>query len=321
MALHSQHTHRALVAAAILATSALFTAGCSPASDSGESADATDTAVEVAGVAITVDNAARAALPQKYSDAGSVKVATDVPYAPFEMFESEGSDVITGVDYDLGQAIGAKLGIDFDFEQQKFDGIIPALQAGKVQVAISAMTSSVDRMDVLTFVDYSASGTGILVEKGNPAGIETYLDLCGQKLAVQSGASQIDLVAVWQDECSSAGKGAIALSEYPKDSDAQLAITSGKVIASVLTKPSAGFVAKTANDGNTFEVIDDPAAPTGYDSTLNGIGVLNADAALADAIQLALQSLMDDGTYMTILEAYGVEGIAIEAATINAAKS
>lgn len=277
--------------------------------------------VTVAGIAISVDDAARKALPQKFLDAGTVRVATDVPYAPFEMFVSEGSQDITGVDYDLGQAIAAKLGVKFVFTPQKFDGIIPAIQAGKFDVVISAMTDKKERQAALTFVDYSASGTGVLVAKGNPQKITTYTDLCGKQVGVQSGTNQIELVGAWQKDCTSAGKPEIALQQFPKDSDAQLAIKAGKVVAALATKPAAGYSAKTTDNGNAFEVVNDPAAPTGYESTPNGIGVSNKDKELATAIQLALQSLMNDGSYTKILATYGVEGIAIDKATINAATS
>lgn len=294
-------------------------AGCS-ASGSGDDAAAASDTVEVAGIEITVDESAAELVPADIAEAGSVKVATDAPYAPFEMFTEEGSDELTGVDVDLGHAIGAKLGIDFEFEQQAFDGIIPALQAGNFDVTITAMTSSVERMEVLTFVDYSASGTGILTSAGNPEGIESYLDLCGKAVAVQAATSQVDLVNdVWQGECEAEGLDPIELSEFPSDADAQLAITSGKAVASLLTKPSAGYVAKTTNDGETFEVVEDPEAPNGYDATLNGIGVLKENEEFAKAIQAALQSLIDDGTYEAILDQYGVTGIGIDEATINGA--
>ncbi|MGR0318453.1 ABC transporter substrate-binding protein [Agromyces sp. ZXT2-3] len=310
-------TRTALVVAALAGATVL--AGCSTAASSADSAAEGD-AVEVAGIEIAVDEAAAELLPADIAEAGSVKVATDAPYAPFEMFLEEGSDELTGVDVDLGHAIGAKLGIDFAFEQQAFDGIIPALQAGNFDVTISAMTSSVERMEVLTFVDYSASGTGILTSAGNPEGIEGYLDLCGQDVAVQAATSQVDLVTdVWQGECEAEGLDPIALAEFPSDADAQLAITSGKAVASLLTKPSAGYVAKTTNDGATFEVVEDPSAPNGYDATLNGIGVLAENEELAEAIRAALQSLMDDGTYEAILDQYGVTGIGIDEATINGA--
>ncbi|WP_461476521.1 ABC transporter substrate-binding protein [Microbacterium sp. HJ5] len=309
---------------AALAATGLLVAGCASASGSEGDSTSSDSGapLEILGAEIKVDEAARALLPDDIATAGSVTAATDAPYAPFEMFVEEGSDELTGVDVLLGQAIGAKLGIDVEFAQQGFDGIIPALQAGNYDLTISAMTSSVERMDVLTFVDYSASGTGILTRAGNPDEIETYLDLCGKDVAVQTATSQVELVNdVWQAECEAEGLEPIALSEFPSDSDAQLAITAGKAAASLLTKPSAGYVAKITNDGQTFMVVEDPAAPNGYDATLNGIGVLKENADFAAAIQAALQSLIDDGTYAAILAEFGVEGIGIDEATIDGAAS
>jgi polar amino acid transport system substrate-binding protein len=316
---HFPRPHRAILTAAALVATGSLLAGCAAAAGS-ESSDDDAGPVEIVGIEIAVDDEARALLPGDIAEAGRVTAATDAPYAPFEMFVEEGSEELTGVDVLLGQAIGAKLGIDVEFAQQGFDGIIPALQAGNYDLTISAMTSSVERMDVLTFVDYSASGTGILTSAGNPDDIETYLDLCGKSVAVQTATSQVDLVNdVWQAECAAEGLEPIALSEFPSDSDAQLAITAGKAVASLLTKPSAGYVAKTTNDGDTFMVVEDPTAPNGYDATLNGIGVLKENEAFAEAIQAALQSLMDDGTYTAILAEFGVEGIGIDAATINGA--
>lgn len=310
---------RAMAASALAAGSLLVLAGCATASDAEEPGSASE-GLEIAGVTITVDEAAAELLPAEIAEAGSVEVATNAPYAPFEMFVEEGSDELTGVDVDLGRAIGAKLGVDFEFSQQEFDGLIPGLQAAKYDVVMAALTSSEERMDVLTFVDYSASGTGILVEAGNPEGIENYLDLCGKDVAVQAATNQVDLATgVWQGECEAEGLDPINLSEFPSDADAQLAITSGKAVASLLTKPSAGYVAKTTNDGETFEVVEDPESPNGYDATLNGIGVLKENEEFAKAIQAALQSLIDDGTYEAILDEYGVTGIGIDEATINGA--
>ena len=135
---------------------ALLVSGCGSSSSSssaasgGNAAGGNPASVTVAGVAIKADPALTAALPQKYRDAGQVRVASDVPYAPFEFFKPEGSQTIAGVDYDLGQAIGAKLGVKFAFTPQKFDGIIPAIQAGKFDAVISAMTDNAKRQAVLT---------------------------------------------------------------------------------------------------------------------------------------------------------------------------
>ncbi|WP_327122013.1 ABC transporter substrate-binding protein [Streptomyces sp. NBC_01341] len=301
------------VVVALMAVSA-----CNDGADDGSAGRATAT-VKVAGVTVTKDEALHDALPESVKKSGKVRVATDVPYPPFEMFVSEGSKELTGLDYDLGQAIGAKLGVEFVFSPQKFDGIVPALQAGKFDVAMSAITDNKERQKVVDFVDYSQSGSGILVAEGNPKKITTLTDLCGNRVGVQAATNQLKLLTGTQAKCTAAGKKKISISTYPKDSDAQLALRSGKVVADVATKPAAGWTAKTADGGKAFDLVEDPQAPGGYNASPNGIAVSKKLPGLTTAVQKALQALLDDGTVTKIYEKYGVASIAVEEATRNAA--
>ncbi|MDH6137767.1 polar amino acid transport system substrate-binding protein [Kitasatospora sp. MAA4] len=273
----------------------------------------------IAGVRITEDAALHAVLPDAIKQSGQVRVASDIPYAPFEMYRGAGGGAMTGLDYDMGQALGARLGVRFTFQAQKFDGIVPAIGAGRYDVAISAMTDSRQREQVLDFVDYSVSGTGILVAKGNAARITTLDDLCGQKAAVESGTSQQTLLSAHQSACRAAGKGEVTIQAFPKNSDAELALSSGRVVADVMDKPAAGWTARTADGGSAFEVVEDPSAVRGYLATPNGIAVSRSIPGLADAIQRALQSLIDDGTLTKIFDQYGASSITVKQATKNGA--
>ncbi|WP_406390026.1 ABC transporter substrate-binding protein [Streptomyces sp. NBC_00887] len=315
------HVPRRATAAALTTTALLALAACG---DGDGTASATGgakppAAVEVAGVSVKKDAKLHDALPDAVKKSGTVRVATDVPYAPFEMFVTEGKSELTGLDYDLGQAIGARLGVKFAFTPQKFDGIVPAIQAGKFDVAMSAMTDNKERQAVVDFVDYSVSGSGIMVAKGNPEKVTTLDDLCGKNVAVQAATNQLDLLKSHQAVCKKAGEGEIGIQTFPKDSDAQLALRADKVVAQVLTKPAAGWTAKTADGGKAFEVVDDPAANGGYNASPNGIAVSKKLPELTDAIQKALQSLIDDGTATKIFDKYGVASIAVKEATRNAA--
>lgn len=311
------HALSRAVTAAVTTTALLALAGCGEGGESGTPSKA-PAALEVAGVTVKKDAKLHALLPDAVRKAGTVRVATDVPYAPFEMFVTEGEKELTGLDYDLGQAIGARLGVEFAFTPQKFDGIVPAIQAGKFDAAMSAMTDNKERQAVVDFVDYSVSGSGIMVVKGNPEKITTLDDLCGKRVAVQTATNQLDLLKEHQKACGKAGQGEIGIQTFPKDSDAQLALRAGKVVAQVLTKPAAGWTAKTAEDGKAFEVVDDPAASGGYNASPNGIAVTKKLPGLTDAIQKALQSLIEDGTATKIFEKYGVASIMVEEATRNA---
>ncbi|MER5402106.1 ABC transporter substrate-binding protein [Streptomyces sp. NPDC002599] len=307
---------RRMAAAAAAATALATLSACGGGDDPAPSAAG---AVSVAGVEIKKDQALHDALPDTIKKAGTVKVATDVPYPPFEMFVKEGAKELTGLDYDLGQALGGKLGVRFVFTPQKFDGIVPAIQAGKFDAAMSAITDNKERQQVVDFVDYSQSGSGIMVAHGNPDKIGTLDDLCGRKVAVQAATNQLSLLKSQQAVCNKAGKGQIDIQSFPKDSDAQLALRSGKVVAQVLTKPAAGWTAKKADSGKAFDLVNDPAAPGGYNASPNGIAVTKRLPELTGAIQKALQALIDDGTLTKIYNKYGVASIAVKEATKNAA--
>lgn len=317
--MHTRQLPRIATAVALAALTATTLSACG-GDDSEKSAASSDkksgSSATVAGVKIKKDAALHDSLPGAIKSSGTVRVASDVPYPPFEMFVKEGETQLTGLDYDLAQAIGAKLGVDFKFTPQAFDGIIPAIQAGKYDVAMSAMTDNKERQQVLDFVDYSQSGSGIMVKKGNPEKIRTLDDLCGKKVGVQTATNQLDLLKSHQKKC---GGKKIDIQTFPKDSDAQLALRSGKVVADVLTKPAAGWTAKTADGGNSFEVVDDPQARAGYNASPNGIGISKKLPELTDAVQKALQALIDDGTAGKIGAKYGIESIMVEKATKNGA--
>ncbi|MCU7820220.1 ABC transporter substrate-binding protein [Kitasatospora sp. DSM 101779] len=306
-----------------LASSALSLSACS--SSSGKSSDAAPAAaapsapVTVKGVPISADGKLTATLPETIRKAGKVRVATDVPYPPFEMYVSEGSKEITGIDHDLGQAIGARLGVKFEFTAQKFDGLLPAVQAGKFDAVMSAMTDKKERQQAVDFVDYVNAGPGWLVRKGNPDGIKVVTDVCGKSVSVQTGTNHQKILEQRQELCKQQGKPAITVLAFPKDSEAQLALRSGKVSADFLDEVTAAFVADTADNGTAFDTVTGKEAVGPTSASPIGIGISKSAPGLKEAVRAALQSLMDDGSYKKILDAYHVPNIAIQQATINGA--
>lgn len=296
----------------LASTGLLLMSGCgSSSSDSG--ATGTEQIPEVA-----VDAAAAALVPERFKDQG-ISIASDIPYAPMEMFDENNN--VYGVDYDLAVAIGQKLGLKITFNDQDWDGIIPSLQSGLHDVIISGMNDTVERQATLDFVDYFKAGFAIIVKKGNPEGITTLTDLCGKTVAVIISTVQGDLLRALEPQCVEAGKAPVDVMELPDDPAALSAIRAGKAVADVSDAPVAAYAAQTAGDGQYFELVKDAANPNGYETVFTGIAVLKEDNDLALAIQAALQSLIDDGTYMQILKKYNVDSFAVPEATINGTKS
>ena len=78
---------------------------------------------------------------------GVLNVGSDIAYAPFEFFE-EGTETPDGLDIDLAEAIAAELGVEVEFLNTGFDGIIPSLEVEDFDVLISAMTITDERSEV-----------------------------------------------------------------------------------------------------------------------------------------------------------------------------
>ncbi|MCO1338941.1 hypothetical protein BJH93_08550 [Kocuria polaris] len=265
--------------------------------------------------AADVDPAAAEALPEKYREAGVIKVASDIPYPPFEMFDE--NQQLTGLDYDLAQALGAKLGVPLELRIQAFDTIIPSLQSGRHDIIMSGMNDTAERQQTLDFVNYLYAGFSILVPHGNPEGITNVLDLCGKKVAVQKSTVQAQILRGYEQRCLDAGSTAIDIAELPSETDVQTAVRSGKAAADVVDSPVAAYGAKTAGDGAIFEIIRDPENPAGYNPVYTGIGVLKTDSGLSDALLKALEAIIADGTYDQILDKYDLADYAVERAGLN----
>ncbi|WP_347108607.1 ABC transporter substrate-binding protein [Paenarthrobacter sp. S56] len=265
---------------------------------------------------VTVNSKAAALVPQDVARTGTLRVATNAPYEPFISFQSEGDTTkFKGLDYDLVSAVAATLDLKADFQQQPFDGLVPGLQAKKYDAVVGGITDNKERQAAATFVDYSASGTGILVQTGKESGIKDLKSLCGRQVAVQKASKQVGLLAAFAEKnCNGNG---IAVTEYPQNTDAFNAVRAGKAEAFVATKINLLDIAAKVN--GQAKVLDDPSAPNGYEASPNGVGFLRDQAGLAKAFQAGLQELMDNGTYAAILGKWGQETIGIKEATIDAA--
>ncbi|MGY5036100.1 ABC transporter substrate-binding protein [Streptomyces sp. 900116325] len=309
---------RTAISVPLLLIGSLAMTACGSDAKAGSSADPTKSVEVIPGVTVKADQKLHAGLSDQTRRNGVVRVATDLPYPPFEMFTSVGSKQMTGIDYDLGQALAARLGVRFEFSPQKFDGLLPAVQAGKFDVVMSAMTDKKERQSAVDFVDYLNAGPGWLVKKGNPTRLEKITDVCGKAVGVQSGTNHQQLLKDRQATCKAAGLPAIKVLAFSKDSEAQLALRSGRVVADYLDEVTAAWVASTTDDGKTFSTVTGDQAVGPHSPSPMGIGVSKSDARLSQSIRAALQSLMDDGTYVKILKKYHVPGIAIPKATVNA---
>jgi len=114
-------------------------------------------------------------------------VGTEPGFPPFESINAEGD--FEGFDIDLFNAIGEKTGKTIEFENLPFDSLISALQGGSIDAAISGMTITEEREEVVDFSDpYFQAGLAIAVAE-DTADITTLDDLQGKRIAAQIGTT------------------------------------------------------------------------------------------------------------------------------------
>jgi polar amino acid transport system substrate-binding protein len=295
-----------------------------PASTDTTAAPSTDTTAAPAAydiktilAGIQVDSTAAALVPAKYKTA-AVRVGSDIPYPPWEMYVGE-TDQVTGFDYDVAQAIGAKLGVKFEFTKLGFDSLVIGLKAGNVDVIMSSMYDDLTRQKQADFVDYATDGTGLLVMKGNPEKINGFMDMAGKSVGCEKGTTQAASLAKLNELFKSQGKAEMTINEFPDQPAALLALQSGKIACDLTDASTGAYIADTTDNGTKFELIFDknPPADMGFQIKIDGIGIGKQNTGLRDAIQKALQQLMDDGTYKTIITNYGLQSYD-KGATVNA---
>lgn len=115
-------------------------------------------------------------------------IGMELAYPPFEMTDPQGSPA--GISVDLAVALGDYLHRPIKIENMSFDGLIPSLKTGKIDVILSSMTITEERKKSIDFSDpYLSTGLCLLIsKKSSVTGIEN-LDRPGVKIAVKKGTT------------------------------------------------------------------------------------------------------------------------------------
>ena len=281
---------------------ALGLAACS----SGDDGDSGGAAKPLPSV--TADASLSAKVPDAIKADGKLTIGTEATYAPAEFLDADGKTVV-GFDVDLFKAVAARLGLTPDFQQSTFGDIIPGVGTGKYEVGVSAFTINKERLQQANMTSYFNAGTQWAVKKDNPQGVSVD-EPCGKRVAVQKDTVQVDDLTVRSTACTAAGKAAVTINPYPGQDVAANSVVSGKDDAMIADSPVTAYAVKqTDGQLQTLGEI--------YDSAPYGYVTAKAQTQFAEALRAAVQSLIDDGSYLQILQAWGVEGGAIKTSQVN----
>ena len=189
-----------------------------------------------------------------------LRVGTNPTFAPFE-FQAKGSNDLTGFDIDLAKALGKQMGYKVELVNLGFDGLIPALSTGNIDLAVSGMSITEERKNAVDFCDpYYTSGLIVLV-RPDETNIKGINDLVGKRIGAQigtTGATKASSVK-GADELDNKGVDAV-INDQPVVAYYLVNGGKGKMVGDIMEAEYYGIAAKKGNKALVKQVNEALAA-------------------------------------------------------------
>jgi polar amino acid transport system substrate-binding protein len=239
---------------------------------------------------------------------GRLVICTSFPRTRFAEFDAQARPF--GVDVEIGQGIAIAMGLEADVLDILFEDLIGALEDRRCDAIIAGHFITSARLERMEMIAYRQGTPNVIVRTGDPLALGELRDLCGRTFAVVAGTVYVDLVRGLGDYadrgvnngCREAGKPEVELREYPTEPEAEYALATRNADA------YAGNEAITVDQPDVFQLGPE------LEHIRNGIGTRKGAQALHTAVRGALGAMIEDGSYLAILDRYGVAGAAVTSA-------
>jgi polar amino acid transport system substrate-binding protein len=214
---------------------------------------------------------------------GVIKIAVDDTFPPME-YRNDKNELV-GFDIDLANAVAKEMGVKAQFIPSAWDGILPGLDAKQYDIIMSSMNITDERKQKVDFVEYTKLGQVVAVKTGNPLNIKSKDDLSGKIVGVQMGTTS--------ENAAKEIKGIKELKTYNGYTDVFNDMALGRLQGVIVAEAVGAYYKKTKPDA--FDVVGDT-----FQSLPVGIAVRKPDDSLQEALQKAVQTVKDNGTYAKI---------------------
>lgn len=232
------------------------------------------------------------------SDKKVLRVGMECAYAPFNWAQnddSNGAVKITDADqyamgYDvlMAKKLAEGMGYKLEIHKMEWDGLIPAVNTGKIDVVLAGMSITDKRKQTVDFSDvyYNASIVALVKKDGKYADAKSVTDLSGAVATSQLNTVWYDLI----DQIPNANKQP-AIDNVP---GMVVALTSGKVEVLVLDKPTAMAAAYANPDLKMLDFQGDGAFKASPEDVQMGIAVKKGNSDLLKKINEQLANISED---------------------------
>lgn len=224
-----------------------------------------------------------------------LKVGTNASYPPFE-YTVDGNKIV-GFDIDLIKEVSQIAGFNYEIVNMDFDGIIPALKSGKIDLAISAMSATADRKKSVSFSKvYYSDSTIYFIKRKDSEAISGLEDLHGKKVGVFIGTVQ-DLYATKLAE-----------------TDKTITVVRSNDIFNTIMNLKSNKIDIALSDGSTGrqyvdknnDIVSFLEIPDGSDG-FSIVADLDKHKELLEKINNAIDLLKSNGKYEELLKKYNLK--------------
>jgi len=240
-------------------------------------------------------SAAMLVLGSAHAEDKVLKIGTEGAYPPFNNLTADGK--LEGFDIDIGNALCEQMQVKCEWVTQDWDGIIPALQAGKFDAILASMSITPERAEKVDFTNkYYNTPSAIAVPKDSDLKGTTKEDLAGKTIGVATSTTHFNYAS--QTYTDSTVKG------YPSSPEEQLDLANGRLdaIQDDITVLSEWLATP---EGACCKILGTPEPqPVEIFGPGAGIAVRKGDKALLDKLNAAIKAIRENGTYKKINDKY-----------------
>jgi lysine-arginine-ornithine-binding protein len=245
------------------------------------------TTAALVALGIAVMSALPAAAQEK------LRIGTEAAYKPFAFVLPSGE--LTGFDVDITKALCTQMQVECEIVNQSFDGLIPALNAKKIDAIVASMSITPERLEAIDFAGPYYTVPAMFIA-AKDSGIELTADgLSGRYVGVQRGSTMANYVT--------ANFPNARVQNYDTSDAANLDLASGRVdVVFADSVVLQDFLASP--DGAGFEAVGEPVYDAEVLGTGAGIGLRKDAGDLKQKFDDALAAIIASGEYQKINEQY-----------------
>ncbi len=278
------------------ALSVSLLASCSGGSSSTPAPETTTPAETTPAETTPAETAAAGDLSSALIEDGKLIMSTNAQFPPYEMVaDGEGFNGtgFEGIDIEIASALADKLGLELVIDDMEFDSALLAVQNNAADMMLAGLSYSEDRDEVMDFTDSYATGVQVVIVKDG-SGV-TMDNLGDYMIGTQRGTTGYIYAS---DTPENGGYGEDHVIAYDNGATAVQELINGTIDAVIIDQaPAEEYVAANADAGLT--ILDGAWVEEQYCAAVD-----EGNTVLLDALNNALNELINDGTVQTIIDKY-----------------